>query len=190
MELYFATANNGKVADAQAILSDADVTVKQLDVETVEPCLDDLEPIAIAKVEQAVEKSQLLGSSVMADDSGLFVESLNGFPGANTAFFDRKVGKQQLLNLVDPGATAAFQAAIALYNPETGDTVTFTGRVDGNIVEPRGNGGFGYDPLFLPDGHEKTFAEDTDYKHQVSHRNEALQRLKQWLQNQEYVTVS
>ncbi len=185
MELYFATSNSGKVADAQAILGDTGVTVKQLDVAMVEPCLNDIEPIAIAKVEQAVENSQLLGSYVIADDSGLFVDELNGFPGANTAFFDRKVGKEKLLNLVEPGATAAFQAAMALYDPNTGDITTFTGRVDGKLAEPRGNDGFGYDPMFVPDGHDKTFAEDTDYKHTVSHRNEALQQLKDWLQEQE-----
>lgn len=183
MEIYFATSNSGKVDDAQEILGDTDITVKQLDVEMVEPCLETLAQIATAKVEQAVEHSQLFGSYVMADDSGLFVESLNGFPGPHTAFFDRTAGKEKLLNLLGDNRAAAFQAAIALYDPDTGDVETFTGRVEGTIVEPRGDGGFGYDPMFVPDGHDKTFAEDTDHKHGVSHRNEALKKLRDWLQN-------
>jgi XTP/dITP diphosphohydrolase len=185
MELYFATSNGGKVDDAQAILSDMDASVQQLDVAMVEPCVDDLVQIATAKVEQAVDNSQLLGSYVMADDSGLFVDALNGFPGINTAFFDRKVGKENLLRLADTGTVAAFRAAIAVYDPETQDIRTFSGRVDGTLVEPRGDGGFGYDPMFVPDGHDKTFAEDTDYKHEVSHRNVALQKLRDWLQERQ-----
>lgn len=184
MELYFATSNSGKVEDAQEILDDANVTVKQVQVEMVEPCLDDLEKIAAAKVEQAVENSQLLGSYIMADDSGLFVDALNGFPGANTAFFDRKVGKEKLLRLLDDDSSSSFRAAIGLYDPETGSIETFTGEVTGELVEPRGDGGFGYDPMFLPDGHDKTFAEDTDYKHTVSHRQQALEKLKAWIQEQ------
>lgn len=184
MELYFATSNAGKVDDAQEILSDADITVKQIQVEMVEPCVDDLERIAAAKTEQAVENSQLLGSYIMADDSGLFVDELDGFPGINTAFFDDTVGREKLLRLVDADEpAAAFHAAIGVYDPKTGDITTFTGSVEGTLVQPRGDGGFGYDPMFLPDGHDKTFAEDTAYKHQVSHRREALKQVRDWLQD-------
>lgn len=181
MELYFATSNAGKVEDAQEILHDVDVTMKQLEVEMVEPCIDSLEKIAAAKVEQAVENSQLLGSFIMADDSGLFVDELDGFPGINTAFFDDKVGRENLLKLAEPGSAASFRAAIAVFDPKTGDIETFTGRVDGTLCEPRGDDGFGYDPMFVPDGRDKTFAEDEEYKHEVSHRKKALEGLKEWV---------
>lgn len=179
MTIYFATSNPGKVQDAQNIL---ETDIEQLDIDVVEPCIKDLEKIAAAKTERAVQNSQLLGCTVFADDSGLFIEQLDGFPGQHTAFFDRTVGKEQLLNLVEPGAHAEFRAAIGVYDPETGDITTFTGSCEGTIVEPRGDGGFGYDPMFLPADHEKTFAEDTEYKHQVSHRKEALKQLKAWLE--------
>ncbi len=184
MELYFATGNSGKVKDAQTILDDTDVTVKQLDVNLVELQEASLEEIVTYKVEQAVERSQLLGTYIMADDSGLFVDALNGFPGILSSPFDTKVGKEKLLDLLDDedDRTAEFRAAIALYDPITETVKTFTGSVKGTIVEPRGDDGFGYDPMFVPDGHNKTFAEDMEYKHQVSHRNAALQQLKQWLE--------
>lgn len=180
MKLYFATSNAGKVQDAQEILADVEVTVEQLDADLIEPCSDSLEEIAMAKVEQAVEQHDVDGY-VMADDSGLFVEKLNGFPGQHTAFFDRKVGKEQLLQLVDEGASAVFRAAIAVYDPKTETVHTFTGSCSGTLVQPRGDGGFGYDPMFLPDGHDKTFAEDPAYKHTVSHRREALEKGKEWM---------
>ncbi|MFB6374781.1 MAG: non-canonical purine NTP pyrophosphatase, partial [Bradymonadaceae bacterium] len=78
---------------------------------------------------------------------------------------------------------ARFRAAVALHDPETGDIEVFTGEVEGELVEPRGGDGFGYDPMFLPDGREKTFAEDIAYKHQVSHRKEALEKVHDWLRN-------
>ncbi|MFB6166875.1 MAG: non-canonical purine NTP pyrophosphatase, partial [Candidatus Nanohaloarchaea archaeon] len=130
MELYFATGNEGKVEDAREILEQP---VEQVEVEVVEPCLDSIEEIARAKVEQAVEKSQLHGAHLMADDSGLFVDDLDGFPGRNTSFFDRKVGKEALLDLVEEGADAEFRAAVALRDPETGEVEVFTGKVEGEL---------------------------------------------------------
>ncbi|MDY6768961.1 MAG: non-canonical purine NTP pyrophosphatase [Candidatus Nanohaloarchaea archaeon] len=177
MQLYFATGNTGKVDDAQEILADVDVDVEQMEVDVMEPQDAALEDVARFKVEQALEDTQLFGSYLMADDSGLFVPELDGFPGILSSPFDAQVGKEKLLDLVDVGTAAAFRAAIALHDPETGTVEVFTGEVEGTLVEPRGDGGFGYDPMFLPDGNEKTFAEDMAYKHKVSHRREALEGL-------------
>ena len=179
MKIYFATGNSGKVEHAQNILSGCDV--KQLDIETMEPSVDSIEEIALSKVEQAVEKSSMdQDAFLIADDSGLFIEELNGFPGPQTAFFDRKVGKERILDLVEEGAEAEFRAAIALHVPD-GENRVFTGRADGEIVEPRGDGGFGYDPLFLPEGNDETWGEDPAYKDENSHREEALEKLKEYL---------
>lgn len=186
MRLYFATSNPGKVDDVRTLLTGTDIAVEQLDVEMTEPSVDDLETIARAKVKQAWEATQNNDAFIMADDSGLFVDVLNGFPGPQTAFFDEKVGKEKLLNLFDEDdpRDAAFRTAIACYDPESRDVRTFTGACRGTIVPPRGEGGFGYDPMFLPDGHEKTFAEDMDHKQQVSHRKEAMAQLREWLTGQ------
>lgn len=178
MHLRFATGNAGKVDDVRSILPDA--TVEQVDIDALEPQDATLTEIATGKVEQALDavgRDALL----MADDSGLFVDDLDGFPGILSSPFDAQVGREKLLRLVDDDRTARFRAAIALYDPEGGDIHTFTGEVEGKLVEPRGSHGFGYDPLFLPAGHEKTFAEDPEHKHEVSHRQRALAALRDHL---------
>ncbi len=179
--LYFATGNSGKVEHARNILPD-NFEVKQLDIETVEPSIDSIEEIAESKVEQALEKSDIEDDAfLIADDSGLFIDSLNGFPGPQTAFFDRKVGKENIMKLLDDDTKAEFRAAIALYLPERDDIRVFTGKARGEIVEPRGDGGFGYDPLFLPKDHDRTWGEDPDYKDRNSHRHDALGKLQAFL---------
>jgi len=179
MRIYFATGNSGKVEHAQNILSDC--RVEQLDVETVEPSVDSIEDIALSKIEQAVEKSDIEDDAfLIADDSGLFVEELNGFPGPLTAFFDRKVGKEKLLDLVDESANAEFKAAIALHVPD-GKNKVFIQSSEGEIVEPRGDQGFAYDPMFLPKENDETWGEDTEFKDENSHREEALNNLRDYV---------
>ncbi|MFB6265962.1 MAG: non-canonical purine NTP pyrophosphatase, partial [Candidatus Nanohaloarchaea archaeon] len=147
MELHFATGNMGKVEDAESILPD--VEVRQLEVEMLELQDACLESVAKFKLEQALEQSQLFGSHVIADDSGLFIDALDGFPGILSSPFDEKLGKEQLLDLVDEGAEAEFRAAVALHDPQGQEVHVFNGSCRGNLVEPRGERGFGYDPMFL-----------------------------------------
>lgn len=179
MKIYFATGNSGKVEHAQSILSGCEV--EQLDVETIEPQSGSIEEIARSKVKQVVEKSDVEDSTfLIADDSGLFVDSLNGFPGPLSSPFDSMVGKERLLDLVDEGADSEFRAAIAFYRPGSENKV-FKGKAEGEIVEPRGDGGFGYDPLFLPKGNNKTWGENPEYKDDNSHREEALEKLRNFI---------
>lgn len=183
MHIHFATGNAGKVEDVRAILSNLEVKVEQLEVDTMEPQDRTLEQVARFKVEQALEKVGNSTALVMADDSGLFVDALDGFPGVLSSPFDSKVGKERLLDLVDEGERQAeFRAAVAVHDPDTQEVNVFTGSCRGELVEPRGEGGFGYDPMFLPEGHEQTFAEDPEHKHEVSHRYEALEGLREWLE--------
>lgn len=180
MKIFFATGNSGKVKHASKILGD-DFKVKQIDIDTVEPSIDSIEEIAEAKVEQAKEKADIPDEGLLiADDSGLFVDSLNGFPGPQTSFFDRKVGRNNLLKLIEDDNSASFRAAVAL---DLGNgTKVFTGEASGEVVEPRGEEGFGYDPLFLPDGNDETWGEDAEYKDRTSHRKEALEALRSYVE--------
>ena len=177
--IFFATGNRGKVEHAANILGD-EFKVRQVDVETVEPSIGSIEEIAEAKVEQAREKADIPDEGLLiADDSGLFVDSLNGFPGPQTSFFDEKVGKNNLLKLIEGDNSASFRAAVAL---DLGnDTKVFTGEASGEVVEPRGEEGFGYDPLFLPDGNDRTWGEDSEFKDEHSHRKEALEKLRDYI---------
>lgn len=179
MKIYFATGNSGKVENADQVLGD-DFEVEQLDIETVEPSRD-LEKIAKAKVEQAREKAEIEGETfLIADDSGLFINSLNGFPGPQTSFFDEKVGKDNILKLIEEDNMAEFRSAVALALPGE-ETEVFTGKVEGEIVEPRGNGGFGYDPLFLPESSDETWGEEPGQKNRESHRKKALEKLREFM---------
>ncbi len=180
MKIYFATGNSGKVEHLQNILTGFEVV--QLDVDTVEPQSESLEEIVTAKIEQAVEKVDTVEDGfLIADDSGLFLDSLNGFPGAYSAPFDKMVGKEKLLDLIDGDNSAEFRAAIGLYD-DNGEVEVFKGTIEGEIVEPRGDGGFGYDPMFLPDGSEETWGEDPGQKDENSHRQKAVEKLVEFLE--------
>ena len=139
---------------------------------------------------------------MIADDSGLEVDALNGAPGVHSARFaaldsaksgntpdaDNNAKLLRLLKNVPPEKrTARFRCVIALAETHPPSSTLhpqiFDGACEGRIIfEPRGNNGFGYDPLFMPDGFERTFAElGEDVKNQLSHRARALEKLKGFL---------
>jgi len=134
------------------------------------------------------------GSYALADDSGLCVDALDGAPGvysaryagANATDADNRSKLIAALNTFDkPGWEAHFECALALA-AANGEEWVFEGRCDGRIVgEERGSGGFGYDPVFVPDGLERTFAEVSDSeKAALSHRGAALRLLRVWISEQ------
>jgi XTP/dITP diphosphohydrolase len=182
MKIKFATGNSEKVEHAQNILSNQ--KVRQLEIETKEPQSESIQEIAKAKIKQAKEKAEIEEDAyLIADDSGLFIPALNGFPGPQTGFFDKTVGRENILKLLEnKNKKAEFKAAIALHTSK-GQNKVFTGKAEGKIVEPRGDGGFGYDPLFQPKGKEKTWGEKPELKDKKSHREQALNKLKNHLTN-------
>lgn len=125
---------------------------------------------------------------VLADDSGLEVDALGGEPGVHSARYAGKQGDdaannrkllEMLKNVPSEKRTARFRCVIAIAGPE-GNAAIAQGACEGRIgFEPRGNNGFGYDPLFVPDGYEQTFAElGSDVKDKISHRARALEQAK------------
>lgn len=142
--------------------------------------------------ENAIKKATLnaswSGYPCLADDSGLEVDALGGQPGVYSARFagddvDDASNNQKLLALLqgvpEVQRTARFVAVIAVSAPD-GQVVTVRGSCEGHIaMTPAGTGGFGYDPLFIPSGFTRTFAELTaEEKHAISHRGQALQKIK------------
>ena len=128
----------------------------------------------------------------LADDSGLCVDALHGRPGIFSArWAEDEDGKRDWMRAMDkvwreveatePDAAPAahFACSLAIAWPNDGQTETFDGRVDGILVwPPRGDSGFGYDPMFVPVGHEQTFGElDPELKHSISHRADAFRKL-------------
>ena len=190
MKFVLATHNPGKIQEMQAILS-------QLGVEVVSPAelgVDvDVEETGETFAENAMLKAQAIcaaaGLPAIADDSGLCVDALNGGPGVYSARYGGEglddAGRTALLLQNMRGQTtraAHFACAIACAFPN-GDTLTAEGRCDGAIAfAPMGQGGFGYDPVFLVPEKAKTFSQMTaEEKNEISHRGRALRTFSEKL---------
>jgi XTP/dITP diphosphohydrolase len=193
--LVVASHNKGKVREILDLLAPFGIEVKsatELNLDEPEETGMTFEANAILKANAAATAS---GMTSIADDSGLAVDALGGDPGIYSARWAgptkdfsiamRKVEeKLQALGAGTPEKRRAhFVSVLALASPD-GDVETFTGRVDGTLVwPPRGNQGFGYDPIFLPDGHSLTFGEmSADAKHGWGH-GEALSHRARAFQN-------
>lgn len=192
-ELVVATRNRGKLKEIQALLAGVvDVVRCAVDYpdfpETIEDGLT-FEENALKKAREAMLHT---GLPALADDSGLVVDALDGRPGVHSARFagedtDDAANNQRLLEElanVPPGQRqAAFVCQLAFVTPD-GNQQLFSGRIGGTILAaPRGEGGFGYDPLFLVNGFERTMAElGLSKKNAISHRGQALQQFRTFLE--------
>ncbi|MFC3477497.1 RdgB/HAM1 family non-canonical purine NTP pyrophosphatase [Halobacterium litoreum] len=180
--LRFVTTNPGKVREAEDYLA-ARYAVEQFDYDYAEIQSDDLAAIAARGAEEAYD-AQDDGAPVIVDDAGLFVRALDGFPGPYSSYVEDTLGIERVWNVAEDldDRRAAFRCTVAFTDGET--TETFSGAVQGRLVAPRGDGGFGYDPIFEHDG--ETFAEmDTAEKNALSHRGRALAKLADWLAERE-----
>jgi XTP/dITP diphosphohydrolase len=121
-----------------------------------------------------------VGRKVIVEDDGLFVDSLSGFPGQYSSFVFKTIGNDGILKLL-AGSTkrsAYFLSLIAFYD---GRILSISeGRVNGRITDRITEGGWGYDPIFVPDGTDLTFAELEKNKNEYSHRKRALEKFAQW----------
>lgn len=179
MTIRFVTGNEDKVAEVADRL---DEPVEQLDYDYVEIQADELESIALAGARASFEAVGA-GEAVIVEDSGLFVNALDGFPGPYSAFVEDTIGIEAVWDLVADEAdrSAYFESVVAF--ADGARELTFTGRVDGQIVAPRGRGGFGYDPIFEVEG--RTLAERTTAeKNELSHRGRAIDAFATWYRDQ------
>ena len=154
------------------------VTIKHFPFTHNEIRSDDVEEIAR---EAAIAAYSICKKPVFVEDTGLFIDSLNGFPGTFSAWVLKKIGTKGILKLVGKqNRTASFITAIAYHN---GTQIhIFKGVCEGSIAETeRGTSGFGYDPIFVPKGHENTFAEGIDLKNKLSHRYKSLLAFSEFL---------
>lgn len=188
MKLLFATNNQHKLEEVQQLLEGMYTFVTPAEMgltEDIPETQDTLEGNALQKAHFVFSK---LGVACFADDTGLEVEVLNGAPGVHSARYsgdDRNSAKNvdKLLHELEgkENRKACFRCMIALVDGET--KVLFEGRVDGEIMHERsGNGGFGYDPVFRPNGYDCSFAEmSAEEKNSISHRGKAIEKLVTYL---------
>lgn len=192
--IFIATRNKGKVSDFQKLFSRYGIEVKSLldsnlDLPEVEETGNTFEENAALKAETI---AAYLQTPVLADDSGLVVDALDGEPGIYSARYAGKEKNdqanlekvlQELKGVPSEERTARFVCVLALSQPNK-ETIFKSGVCEGSIaLAPKGESGFGYDPIFYPAGKDKTMAELTiEEKNQISHRHKALLQLDSWLQ--------
>lgn len=177
MTIFFITGNKGKLEEAKSILSD----VEGLDIDLPEIQDLDAHKVIQAKLEEAL-KTQT--GEFIIEDVSLYCEALNGLPGPLIKWFLKTVGNEGIYKMVSAFGNNAVEAkAIIGYADGKGGAQYFEGVIKGSIVVPRGEG-FGWDPIFQPDGYDKTFGEMTaEEKNKISMRMIALEKLREYLKN-------
>ncbi|MFN8242119.1 MAG: RdgB/HAM1 family non-canonical purine NTP pyrophosphatase [Bacteroidales bacterium] len=188
MELVFATNNKHKLQEISHLLGDSFTLLSLDEIGLTEEIPEDYPTLEENAVFKAGYIHSSTGKNVFADDTGLEIFALDGKPGVHSARFagdsrdfEANIDKVLALLADKPDRRARFRTIIALIL--NGKEYLFEGKVEGTIInERRGGSGFGYDPVFLPDGHDKTFAEmNLDEKNKISHRARAFIRLKEFL---------
>ncbi|WP_214834872.1 XTP/dITP diphosphatase [Exiguobacterium sp. E4787] len=187
MKLIVATRNKGKVVEIEGMLTPLGFEVESLLDYPDAPETDETGTTFEANAElKATEAARYFGHAVLADDSGLEVDALDGAPGVHSARFagpekSDEANNALLLEKLNGATdrTARFICALCLAKP-TGETLTVRGTIEGTIgYAPHGGNGFGYDPLFIVPSLHKTAAElERDEKAAVSHRGQALRKLE------------
>jgi XTP/dITP diphosphohydrolase len=182
--VFFATGNIHKFNEARSILTGLDIAVGMLRMKDTEIQSASLMEIAQASAREVFKRC---GLPVIVEDAGLFIDELNGFPGPYAAYAYKTIGNKGLLKFMKSveNRKAWFQSAIAYCDSEAEAPVVFEGEAEGEItVDERsgsGKSGFGFDPIFQPDGSAKTFAEMTpEEKNGFSHRAKAVRKFAEW----------
>ena len=178
-ELVFITSNQNKLREVEQILG-MKLRHKDLDI-------SEIQDIEVRKVieEKAKSAYRLVGEPVLVEDSGLYINALNRFPGALIKWVLHSIGNEGICRLLlDKEDRSAYaEACFGVYDGK--ELHAFSGIAKGMIVEaPRGASGFGWDPIFQPDEHQLTFAEmGSAEKNKISHRNKALEQLRGFLES-------
>jgi XTP/dITP diphosphohydrolase len=183
MRAVFVTTNENKLREAERILG--------VELGKVGPEVPEVQSLDFAEVaaHKASAAREALGSPpypVLVEDSGLVIGAWNGLPGALTKWFLSSVGNEGILGMLS-GEDRAARAVCAVAVADAGGEVrVFEGVVWGEVApEPRGEGGFGWDPIFVPRGSRLTYAQMGEDKHKDSHRARAFREVRGWLEKQD-----
>lgn len=176
MSLYFITGNKGKLEEVKAIIPE----VEQLDIDL--PEVQGIDPHEIIKT-KLIEATKEYEGSFIVEDTSLYLECLNGLPGPLIKWFIKAMGNEGLWNITEKLGNPKAEAKVIIGYAKSKDVISFyEGCLQGTIVKPRGDNGFGWDPIFQPEGYTKTFAEMTqEEKNEISMRRVAVNKLKEVL---------
>ena len=185
-DVIFASSNTHKYEEAEKILAEFGIKLGFFQTELVEIQDDSLSKIALQKAENAYDKCK---KPVIIEDDGLFIDSLSGFPGPYSSYIFNTIGNNGILKLIGDNRDAQFVAIIAFCDSSNEPTL-FESSVAGTISKNIRDGGWGYDPIFIPKNQNlpalppfsfKTYAE-LDDKNKLSHRYEALKKFASWFE--------
>jgi len=181
MKIYFLSKNEHKLREIRSFLEPYGFEVEIMFEDKVEIQSDSLAEI----VKKAVEFVGRRKYAFFAEDAGLFIDHLNGFPGPYSSYVYKTIGIDGILKLMlgVEDRKATFRSAIALFHPKLDEIKVFEGHVEGVIsTEKRGTEGFGFDPIFIPRGESRTFAEmSLEEKNRYSHRARAVKKMLDFL---------
>ena len=185
-DVIFASSNTHKYEEAEKILAEFDIELGFFQTQLVEIQDESLSKIALQKALNAYEKCK---KPVIVEDDGLFIDSLSGFPGPYSSYIFNTIGNNGILKLIGDNRDAQFVAIIAFCDSSNEPTL-FESSVAGTISKNIRDGGWGYDPIFIPKNQNlpalppfsfKTYAE-LDDKNKLSHRYEALKKFASWFE--------
>jgi len=186
--ILFLTKNLHKFNEASEILSEYDIPLKHLAFDRLE-----LQSYSIQDVSKfsAIQAYKQLKHPLIVEDAGLFIESLNGFPGPYSSYVFQTIGCNGILHLMMNAIdrSAEFRSVVTYADFKEG-LKCFTGVVRGYICfEKKGENGFGFDPIFIPEAETLTFAEvSSAYKNKISHRGKALRFFAKWSVNRKNIS--
>jgi len=182
MRLFFVTCNKGKVREFKQILGPK-ITAQQIAINYPELRSDNPEEIAKLAAKQLAD---ILKKPVVVEDSGLFIKSLNGFPGTSSAYIHKRIGLKGILKLMEgiKNRECMYMSAVAYCKPKK-QSISFLGTEKGKIAKKiRGNYGFGHDPIFIPEGNKKTYGEMRNCEEIKKFRRRAVLKLLDYLKKQ------
>lgn len=176
MAIKFITGNKGKFAESQGIIPD----IEQVSFDLAEIQSLDARKVVEHKLREAQAHHE---GEFIVEDTSLYVEGLNGLPGPFIKWFLDTVGAEGVYKFASQYENRAAHAVVTIgYISADGAIGYFEGKIKGTLVAPRGDQGFGWDPIFQPDGSDETFAEmGTEEKNKISMRKVAFEKLKEHL---------
>jgi len=176
-DLYFVSSNNHKYSEAKKILDSFGINLGFLKSNLEEIQSNSLENIAMAKARDAFSKFK---KPLIIEDDGLFIDSIQGFPGPYSSYVFKTIGNKGILNLLKNNRKAKFLSIITYCDKNFLES--FDGKLDGRISKTKKGKGWGFDPIFIPNNSKKTFAEINN-KNELSHRYKALKKFSKWYLN-------
>ena len=173
-DLYFVSSNNHKFHEAKKILDSFGINLGFLKSNLEEIQSNSLRNIAMAKARDAFSKFK---KPLIIEDDGLFIDSIQGFPGPYSSYVFKTIGNKGILNLLKNNRKAKFVSIITYCDKNFLES--FDGKLDGKISKTQKGKGWGFDPIFIPNNSKKTFAEINN-KNELSHRYKALKKFSKW----------